>query len=271
MKILFTGHRGFLGRELIPLLHPFMEIVTFEGDLRDTHLVKDFVRRNKIEKIIHAAAKGVNRAEIQSEKTLCDNLQMSVNLAFTELPMLTFCSGKIFGYQTAIEGAKETECLSRFPEDFYGQSKYIFFALAKDLKNVSFVRFFNVFGFNEEESRLVKANIQRGLRGHDMVVHQDLLMDTFYAADVLPLIQDWVEGVEIPRNINMVYEKKLKLSEICAIINEFLPMPVKIRVIDSSNGKNYFGNGELLLETGYSMKGIKQGIADIVNSYKGLL
>lgn len=268
MKILFTGHRGFLGREIIPLIRPFGEISTFEGDLRNKYLVEEFIEKNGVDRIIHAAVKGARRDEIQSEQTLCDNLQMSCNLAYTDLPMLTICSGKIFGYQVAIEGAKETECLNRFPTDFYGQSKFIFYSIARDMSNVHFMRFFNVFGVSEQESRFVRANIQRSLRGQPMIIHRDILMDTFYVKDSIPFIQDWIIGSDIPHNINMVYEKKLKLSEICMMINELVPKPVEIKILESGTGINYFGDGELLQAAKYPLMGLKQGLADIVSYYK---
>lgn len=57
MKILFTGHRGFLGRELIPPLSAKTEIITFKGDLLNYSQLAKFAVDNSISRIIHAAAR----------------------------------------------------------------------------------------------------------------------------------------------------------------------------------------------------------------------
>jgi len=58
MSILFTGHKGFLGRELIPALSMLDEIVVFDGDLLDFEAVRIFAEKCSVTKIFHAAARG---------------------------------------------------------------------------------------------------------------------------------------------------------------------------------------------------------------------
>ena len=55
MGVLFTGHRGFLGRELIPKLQEHADIKVFEGDVRNFSELYKFVKANKVKKVIHGA------------------------------------------------------------------------------------------------------------------------------------------------------------------------------------------------------------------------
>jgi nucleoside-diphosphate-sugar epimerase len=82
-----------------------------------------------------------------------------MNVVNLGIPMLSFCSGKIYGYQESIDNAGEDEAGDRFPADNYGQSKYIIRKLVLDNDNVSIFRFFNVFGIYEHPLKFIKANI----------------------------------------------------------------------------------------------------------------
>ena len=48
MNILFTGHRGFLGKELIPNLSTECKIFMYDGDLCDNSGLVNFVNKNSI-------------------------------------------------------------------------------------------------------------------------------------------------------------------------------------------------------------------------------
>jgi nucleoside-diphosphate-sugar epimerase len=61
MNILFTGHRGFLGREVIPHLLKTHDVFYPNIDYTNKELVDSFVTKNKIEFILHAAIKGGRR------------------------------------------------------------------------------------------------------------------------------------------------------------------------------------------------------------------
>ena len=46
MKTLFTGHNGFLGKELIPKLSNEYHISTYDGDILDYKKLNNFVESN---------------------------------------------------------------------------------------------------------------------------------------------------------------------------------------------------------------------------------
>lgn len=266
MKVLFTGHKGFLGRELIPKLQEQVDITVFEGDVRNFSELHKFVRANKIKKVIHGAAKVARRNKAESVQDLEDNLVMGANIIRLDLPTLSFCSGKIFGSQFSIDGFAESKAGEVYPADFYGQSKYLFKSISRDNLNISLCRFFNVFGVSEANDRFIKANIARYLNGKPMVVHQDLILDTFYVQDSLFLIRDWIDDAAVPNEVNMVYQEKYYLSEICHLINNLQGHQVPIIIENDKLGKNYFGDSTTLSSLKYSLLGIENGLLDMVKS-----
>lgn len=260
MKVLFTGHRGFLGREIIPEINKSVEICCYPGDLRDYSQLSQFVADHKVERVIHAAVRGGRRNRIDTHLNLAENLVSSMNVLRLQLPTISFCSGKIYGWQNSIENKSENDFEGILPEDFYGQFKYIFRNLVVNEEKIKLLRFFNVFGISESNERFMKANIARYAKKEKMIIHQDFIMDFFYVKDSVPIISDWLNSLEIPKETNLVYSQKRKLSEICSIINELDTHKVDICVEDKNLGKNYYGNGQNFSNLGYKAAGLEAGI-----------
>jgi len=260
MKVLFTGHRGFLGREIIPEINKSVEIFCYQGDLRDYSQLSQFVADQKVERVIHAAVRGGRRNRIDTHLDLVENLVSSMNVLKLQLPTISFCSGKIYGWQNSIENKSENDFDGIIPQDFYGQFKYIFRNLTVNEENIKLLRFFNVFGISESNERFMKANIARYAKKEKMIIHQDFIMDFFYVKDSVPIISDWLNGLEIPKETNLVYSQKRKLSEICSIINELDTHKVDICIEDKNLGKDYYGNGQNFSKLGYKAAGLEAGI-----------
>ena len=263
MNILFTGHRGFLGKELIPNLSTECKIFTYDGDLCDNSSLVDFVNKNSISKVIHAAAKVSSRLKKDTSEDLIQNLIMTLNVVNLEIPVLTFCSGKVYGYQNSIINVSEDNAGDRYPEDYYGQAKYIIRKLIQDKQKVFIVRYFNVFGFYESPERFIKSNILRYLKKEPMIVDQNITFDFFYVQDSLPIIKKWIADNEIPKETNLVYFQKLTLKNICELINQLDRHSVDIITKKLDWGKDYFGSGKKLFELGYPLLGLEEGLRKV--------
>ena len=267
MRILFTGHKGFLGKELISQLSEKYHIFTFDGDLLDYKNLLRFVNSNSITKVIHAAAKidiptGVNGADL-----FIENIEMIANIIKLQLPTLTFCSGKIFGYQNSIKNAKEGDMFF-FPEDYYGQSKYIIKRLIENNENFTIIRYFNVFGYHEDNQRFIKANLVRYALNKPMIVNRNLEFDTFYVVDSLPIIESWIVGELHSKEINLVYPNKIKLTNICELINSLDNHKVEIILKDHNFANDYSGNGDRLSTMGFDLLGLEKGLSIVYSKIK---
>jgi nucleoside-diphosphate-sugar epimerase len=267
MRILFTGHNGFLGKELIPQISKRHEILTYEGDLLNYKELASFIKFNSITKVIHAAAKIDITSRTNGTQLLIKNVEMVNNLIKLNLPTLTFCSGKIYGYQNGIHNAKENETFT-YPEDYYGQSKFIIKKIVENNKYFTIFRFFNVFGFYENDQRFIRSNLLRYANQKPMIINQDLEFDTFYVGDCLPIIECWLSETLNYREANLVYPVKLKLSEICAMINKLEEHKVEIILKNNKLGKSYSGNGDRFLSLGYDLVGLEKGLSIVYSRIK---
>jgi GDP-L-fucose synthase len=267
MTIFFTGHLGFLGRELIPFLKPIEEIVTFDGDCNDLAALKKFVKLNRVDKIIHSAARGGRRNKIDTQATLINNVTITSNILKFDLPTILFCSGAIYNRENSIDSAKENTSTSSFPSDYYGQSKFISNLIARDNQNCTSLRFFNVFGKSEGLDRFITYNVNQYLAHKPMLIFKDFLMDFFYVKDVLPIIYLWLKQDSIPREMNLVYDKKYFLSEICGLINELSDYEIPITIQENSLSKSYTGDGTLLESLKLPLLGLQNGMQEMFNYF----
>lgn len=263
MKVLFTGHRGFLGRELIPIVDSNFEIVTYDGDLNNYSELSSFVRSKKIERILHAAARGGRRTKRDEESVLLNNITLAQNIIRLETPSIFFCSGAIYNRATSISEAKEDSALESFPEDFYGQSKFISTLLARNIEYVNTLRFFNVFGSSEGLDRFISFNVYQYINREPMKVYRDFYMDFFFVQDAIFPITDWLMGRDFPKEMNLVYEKKESLIQICKAINQLSNYEVPVLIESDELGSNYTGSGQILQTLNYPLLGLERGIQEV--------
>ena len=263
MKVLFTGHRGFLGRELIPILDFDFEIVTYSGDLNDFRSLSKFVSEQKIDRILHAAVRGGRRTKQDDESVLQNNISITNNLLKLQLPAIFFCSGAIYNRAEPISEAVETSSLDSFPKDFYGQSKYISTLLASAYDNINTLRFFNVFGKSEGLDRFISFNTKQYLSNAPMNVFSDFKMDFFFVKDALFPILDWLNGNSIPKELNLVYESKTLLTQICKKINDLSDQKVPINIHSEELAIEYTGSGKLLTSLNYPLLGLEAGLHEV--------
>ena len=143
MNILFTGHKGFLGKELISDLQAHgHNIITKVIDYCDNTALDNFILSTKIDFILHAAIRGGRRTHQDTSDILYNNITMFENLAHYGIPMFNFCSGAAYGRSKPISGGKECELGNVIPADYYGLSKYIISMRCQQQSKITNLRFF---------------------------------------------------------------------------------------------------------------------------------
>lgn len=270
MTILFTGHKGFLGRELIPSISSEENVITFDGDYTNQRTTREFIGDFRVTKIIHAAARGGRRTKSDTPEVLLNNLVSTLNVLDATLPTLMFCSGAIYNRDKSINQAKEELSNASYPSDFYGQSKYFNNLLAKKQNATRTLRFFNVFGKSEGLDRFISFNIHRYIQKEPMIIFKDFQMDFFYVLDVIPVMKLWLAGGILPKEINMVYEEKVYLSEICELINQLGEHKVPIEHKEHKSNLNYTGNSDALYSIKTPLMGLRKGLVDMYRHLKEL-
>jgi hypothetical protein len=90
-------------------------------------------------------------------------------------------------------------------------------------------------------------------------------MDFFYVGDAYKTVERWIANEAMPKELNLVYEKKLLLSEVCRIINSLDSYDVPIELNESGLGKNYTGNASRLSHYSSDFNGLQNGIRYMYN------
>ena len=268
MNILFTGHRGFLGRELIPHLAKNYNVFYPDIDYTNKNLVDLFVKESNIKYILHAAIKGGRRIRQDNSDDFYVNMKMFENLAAQKIPMINFCSGAAFGRQKDIYLSEESQVGKIIPDDYYGFSKFLITQRCHQFDNVYNLRFFNVFGPETPNNMFTFVNIKNYISKKEIVIFKDMFMDFFGIEDTKKVVKLYLQSeINLPKELNLVYDTKTKLSDVANIINNLSIYKVPINILEEEIGKSYCGSGELLKTLEMEFDGLEK---EIKNCYEHL-
>lgn len=272
MKILITGANGFIGNNLVSSLkdHEVIGINRNDLDLNNRIEVDRFFKYKSFDIVIHCAISGGRRQILDGPEVLWENLSMLYNLLnnkhkFTKL--INIASGAELDRSRSID-LNSLYFKDRYPLDYYGMSKNIISRIIDSEKNMHNIRIFNVFGYNEDDDRMIKSSIKKYISKNEIVIHQDKLMDFFYIEDLISLINYYINNNAFPKDINAVYKTKYHLSEIAQIINNLSDYKVNIKIEQKGLSNSYIGNGMVTEMLPIEFKGLEKGITEIYNKLK---
>ena len=268
MKILFTGHRGFLGRELIPHLQKNHEVIFTEANYAGIRDVEFFFRNRTFDFIIHSAIRGGRRVRADIADDFYNNMIMFENLAAQNIPMITFCSGAAYGRQRDIFNLKEEEVGKIVPEDYYGFAKYLIAQRCKQLDHVSNLRFFNVFGPTTPNDMFTAVNIKNYIHKREIVIFKDKYMDFFGIEDTKKVVDLYLKNRKsLPKDINLVYSKNKKLSDVAEMINNLSDYKVPINILERGTDNSYCSSGQTLNDLGLELNGLEKELRNCYEQY----
>ena len=265
MKVLLTGGNGFIGRYLKSNL-PY-EIVSpssSELDLCNLDSVSSFLAKNKFDAVIHSAVKG--REQVKDRNlAICDsNLWMFHNLAINRQhfkTLINFGSGAEFGLDKSIDNVDEDDMLKIVPDEGYGLSKNIITRSIRNIPNFYNLRIFACCDPSEDDVRLIQKFKKTTDAGKVFILDKDRYIDFFSLADINIVVQSAIEGQLQFNDINLVYQDKLKASDILykyCRINDVDPQLLKITGVDN---KNYTGCGSRLARHNFKLEGLEATLA----------
>lgn len=242
MNILITGGNGFIAKEINSYLQDSEhEVHCFAKDLLNL-LDKESIYRRVIEYydvVINTAVVGGNRKDVDDKTVFWDNMKMIDNLlsAMTKRQVLiNFTSGAEFHNE----------------DTAYGLAKKISTVLINSRENTYNLRLYGCFGSDELETRFIKRCFDR----EEIIITDDMAFDFFYVQDIGRVCKFLIDGglkdnmrsdlnAEI-KNIDCVYDKKYKLSEIAGIIKEKYRPGLEIVIANESSKESYIGNSRQL-------------------------
>ena len=256
MRVLITGANGYIGKSLHQALKNTYEVVATtrsQFDLTDTDATtKFFQNESYFDVIIHCAVVGGSRLVKDDWKALDQNLKMYYNLV-----QHRDCYEKLIHFSSGAE---------LYAEDTpYGFSKKV---VAKSILNDSQfynIRIFGVFDENEAESRFIKANIKRYINKEPIQIHQNKFMDFFYMADLVKLVEYYIEEENPSKEVDCTYGDYFDLIKIATIINKLDSYEVPILIEEPDKSSTYVGT---FSKWPFELIGSKQGIINTYNALK---
>lgn len=252
-KILITGGGGYVAQRLCHGLSSVHEITIqsrHQLNLTDSHAVSEQLTRQRYDVVIHAAAVGGSRLKTEDSTITDTNLRMYYNLLENKGKfgkLITFGSGaEIF-----------------MPETPYGLSKRIIAQSIRETDDFHNLRIFAVFDEHELPTRFIKGNILRYINQEPMQVHSNRIMDFYHMDDLIALVEHFVGGSDLPKEVNCSYEEKYTLLGISNIINALGEHSVPIEVVEEDKLAFYCGQPtNLPIHT----VGLREGISRTYNN-----
>jgi nucleoside-diphosphate-sugar epimerase len=252
MKILITGGRGFIGRNLIKSLqdeHKIYSPSSSELDLTDSQQVKTYLQTKYFDVIIHCAIRGGRRLQPDTAVDMYQNLSMYFHLMDNRDrfgKFFNFASGAEFDRRKGVLPTNKKGHLERsWPIDYYGMSKNIISRLLKTDKHSYNFRIYGVFGIDEDNIRFIKSSLLKIKQNQPIEIHQDRLFDFVHIDDLTSIINYYLSNPEYPLDseVELVYSQKYTLSKLATLIKQITKSQVSININSTTKGKSYIGSG----------------------------
>lgn len=266
MHIWLTSSHGFLGRELLPRLSQKYQVSAtskHEVNLLNGNQVDAYIASKKIDVIIHTAIKGGRRIKQDDASVAYENILMFENLAKNSRKvdkLINFDSAACFDRRQDIRNYKESDLGKHVPIDFYGFSKMNIALRSSQIKNSYNLRIFNCFGPTETVDRMTKANIIKYIEKKEITVFKNKWMDIFYIDDLWMVLDHYLQKNSLPKDINLVYEKKNTLVHVAEMINELDQHKSLIKILEEGMDNSYTGDASLVKSLGFQFLGIEHGL-----------
>ena len=265
MNVLVTGSNGYIGNSIVE--SSIKDINIFKGnrdtiDLFDKHKVADYIKKNKIDCIIHCAIQGGNRMKQDDASVFYNNLLIFENLFFCRdlvNKIINIASGAEFDRSFDINLKQEEDIYKAVPKDFYGLSKNLIAKKSLTVDNFYNLRLFGCFDENEIKTRFIKTCILKSENNETININEDKVMDFFYLKDLITVIEYYLKNSSSYQDINLSYKEKFKLSQIAKKIIKSKNSKSEID-IQKTEGLNDNGEFKKLISIPIKLIGLEDGI-----------
>lgn len=276
-NILITGSGGFIGKNLKEFLQDKYNLFTprsFEINLLDEAVVKEYLLKNKIDIVIHCAAYGARiSADVAMETVGQQNILMFQNIA-KNLPaeafMINLGSGAEYDKSKPLNKIKEEEFGNSIPKDPYGYSKYMISKEIEKYPNIVNLRLFGVYGKYEDESRFITYAINQNLAQKPIEINQNVIFDYLYIDDLCQIIKHFIKNKPSKKFFNVTPSQSISILEIANIINQISDFKSGIIVKNEGLNNEYSGyNAKFLKEmVGFDFTPYEEGIKSLFEFLK---
>ncbi|HSR89233.1 MAG TPA: NAD(P)-dependent oxidoreductase [Candidatus Udaeobacter sp.] len=280
LKIFLTGGNGFIGRNIKEQLGDKFEIIApthSELDLTDSEAVYNFLQKNPVDVVVHAANIGGTRKQQHVFGITHINLKMFFNLVRAKpffKRMITLGSGAEYDKQESLVNVKETDFDKHVPKDEYGLYKYVCAQYAAKVDYITHLRLFAVFGkYEDYEIRFISNAICRALLHKPITMRQNVNFDYLFIDDFVQILEKII--LQQPKEIfiNIGRGEAIDLQTIADKVLEKIGYKVPVLIANSGLAKEYSCDISRLqnIIPGFAYTSIDIAIDKLVTYYKQVL
>ena len=261
IRIFLTGGSGFIGRNIIEILGQKYDIFApahTELELLDATAVRNFIQKNRVDIIIHAAGRGDRREKKDMPDPIGYNVRLFFNVARNKhfvKKIIHLGSGAEYGKQKNLTRVKEDYFDKYVPEDAYGFAKYVCSNYTENCDNIINLRLFGVYGKYENYTyKFISNAVVKNLFSLPITIFQNARFDYIFIDDLVKIIEFFISHKSKHRTYNCTSGKTIDLISLATIINKISDKPSKIIILNQGLNKEYSGHNSRLLN---ELKGFK--------------
>ena len=258
MRVMVTGGRGFIGRNLVDYLTPRHDVVApthAELDLTDADAVDAWFARHEVDVVVHGAVRPGHRNAADPSRQLWSNLRMFHAIArnasrFGRLILLS--SGAVYDVTRQLDRVPEEALGIRLPSDEHGLSKY---TMARQLElagaagalDAVELRLFGVFGPHEDYAiRFISNAICKALFGLPITLRQNRTFSYLFVEDLGPIVERFLDCSHAEVAYNVVPDWTDDLLTLAERVRDRSRAPGTIAIAAPGRGLPYSGSNDRL-------------------------
>jgi len=278
IKILLLGGTGFIGRNILEMLrdkYDFSFPDRTELNLINEQSVRAYFSKHKFDIVIHAATKPGHRNAPDPSNLLYADILMLMNLlacqnSFGRLIVLS--SGAVYDGRNYRPKMKEDDLGKYIPVDEHGLYRYVSARLFEQMKNVTELRIFGVFGKYEDYAiRFISNSICKTIFDLPITIKQNRRFDYLFINDLMPILEYFIINKGQHTAYNITPDCSYELLELAQMIKKISGKDLPIVVKDPGIGLEYTGDNSRLMEqidSGVQFTPIEKSIKELFGWYE---
>ncbi len=287
LRILITGARGFIGKNLVEYFttkcaerYTVFAPLHAELELLDTENVSDFIINNKIDYIIHCANVGGNRKtgyDAGRIDAVYNNLLMFFNLTRnlnSNLRMIFLGSGAEYDYRYYLPRMPEDYFGVHVPADAYGFSKFVCSKYIEGAEHIVNLRIFSAYGkYEDYDYRFISNSMVKNLLRLPIVINQNVFFDFVYVNDIVRIIEYFIEHKPNYKFYNVATGKTIDLVTVANKINKISGKPSEIIIKNKGLNTEYSADNSRLLQEleDFSFTPFDESLKEMYSWYSDIL